>query len=451
MDTLLAAIEKINSVTNRIVWGMPILVTFLLVGLLYSVKLGFFQFSGFKCWMSNTLGRILKSRDKSGDGSSISSYQAMSTALAASIGTGNIVGVASGMALGGAGAVFWMWIAAVIGMMTSFAENALGMMYRQKNKNGEWVGGPMYYIEKGLNQKWLAVFFAVACMLAALGVGNMVQSNAIAGSLKVCFGVPTSVTGIIIAALTAITIFGGIKRIASATEKLVPIMAAFYIIGSLIVILANFKNIGSAFYMIFTGAFNIRSAAGGAGGYTVALAMKYGISRGVFSNEAGLGSSPIVYAAAEKSSPEQVGMWGIFQVFIDTIVVCTLTAVCILVSGALGTGSTDGVEISTAAFANVFGRFGTVFVSVSIVMFAFATLISWSYYGERCVEYLGDGSYIPVYKALYVIFALFGCVINMELVWSVSDTFNGLMAIPNIIALILLSGKLSKKTMKLKK
>lgn len=440
MDKLLGVIERINDITNKIVWGMPVLCTFLLVGMIYSIKSGFFQITGFKCWISATLGKMFKQNaDK--DSGGISAFQAMSTALAASIGTGNIIGVASGMMLGGAGTVFWMWVAAVIGMMTSYAENALGIRYRTKNKKGEWIGGPMYYIEKGLKQKWLAVFFAVACMLAALGVGNMVQSNSIAGSLNVSFGVPKVVTGIIIAVLTGITIFGGLSRIAKATEKLVPIMAIFYILGCFVVIFANFDKVGGAFTKIFEQAFTFKSALGGAGGYTIGKAMKYGISRGVFSNEAGLGSSPIVYAASENATEKEVGMWGIFQVFTDTVIVCTLTAICLLVSGALDMGLKDGVEVSTAAFEGVFGRFGSIFVSVSIVMFAFATLISWSYYGERCLEYLTDEKYIVIYKAFYVVFAMFGCVIDIDLVWSISDTFNGLMALPNLTALILLSGK----------
>lgn len=445
MERLLEYIEKINGILNNIVWGMPVLTAFLLIGLIYSFKLHFFQFTGFKQWTRYTFGSMLGGGKSKTKGNSISAYQAMSTALAASIGTGNIIGVASGILLGGAGAVFWMWAAAAVGMMTSYVENVLGMRYRQKNSRGNWVGGPMYYIEKGINQKWLAVFFSVACMMAALGVGNMVQSNSIAGALKVSFGVPEAVTGVIVALLTALTIFGGIKRIASATEKLVPVMAVFYIIGCLVVIFVNFDKVGDAFALIFKQAFGIRAAAGGIGGYTMSAAVKYGVSRGVFSNEAGLGSSPIVYAASDNSTPHEVGMWGIFQVFVDTIIVCTLTAVCILVSGALDMGLKDGVKISTAAFANVFGSFGSVFVSVSIVMFAFATLVSWSFYGERSLEYLAGEKYTVIYKATYVLFALFGCVINIDLVWSISDTFNGLMALPNIIALLFLLPKLKYK------
>lgn len=438
MELLLEYIEKINGILNNIVWGMPVLTAFLLIGLIYSIKLRFFQFTGFKRWSKHTFGSMLGKGKKSSDGNSISAYQAMSTALAASIGTGNIIGVASGILLGGAGAVFWMWTAAAVGMMTSYVENVLGMRYRQKNGKGNWVGGPMYYIEKGLGQRWLAIFFSVACMMAALGVGNMVQSNSIAGALKVTFNVPEVITGVTVALLTGLTIFGGIKRIASATEKLVPIMAIFYIIGCLVVIAVNFNKVGDAFILIFKQAFGIKAAAGGIGGYTMSAAVKYGISRGVFSNEAGLGSSPIVYAASDNSTPHQVGMWGIFQVFVDTILVCTLTAICIIVSGALNMGLNDGVEVSTAAFANVFGSFGSLFVSISIIMFAFATLVSWSFYGERSLEYLAGEKYTSMYKAAYVLFAFFGCVINIDLVWNISDTFNGLMALPNIIALLFL-------------
>lgn len=433
-------ISKINFYINSVVWGPFMLCFLLFVGIFFTAKLKFFQFTSFKLWWSETAGSLFKKNKQKASDGKISSFQAMATALAGAIGTGNIVGVAGAISLGGAGAIFWMWIASFFGMATIFAENVLGIKYRAK-KNGKFVGGPMYYIEKGLHCKWLAVIFAVFCTVAALGMGNMTQANSVAGALEIGFDVSPKLTGIVLSFLVGIIIFGGIGRIAALTEKLVPFMAIAYTLAAIIVIGVNFKNIPNAFQKIFVQAFDLNSAAGGFMGYGMSRAIKYGISRGVFSNEAGLGSSPIVHAAADTDNPYKQGMWGIFQVFIDTIVLCTLMALCILTTNSEQTGL-DGIALSTAAFENVFGNFGTYFISVSIILFAFATLVSWSYFGERSLEYLTGGKFIRLYRIFYSMITYIGCVMSLSLVWEISDTLNGLMAIPNLIALLFLSQKI---------
>lgn len=441
METFLSLIEKGNNMVNRVVWGPVMLCLLLFVGIMFTVRLRFFQISKIKLWMNHTMGSFFhRPPKKEKQSKAISPFQAMTTALAGAIGTGNIVGVATAITLGGPGAIFWMWVASFFGMMTVFAENILGIRYRCKNQKGEWTGGPMYYIEKGLHKKWLAAAFSVACILASFGMGNMTQANSIAGALQEGFGVSPKITGIVVAALVGLIIFGGIQRIAKVTEKIVPFMALFYMAGALAVLAAHASSIPGVLKDIVQQAFSLQSAAGGAGGCVMAAAVKYGIARGVFSNEAGLGSTPIVHSASDTKEPVEQGMWGIFQVFLDTLVMCTMTALCILCSGAVESGK-EGVALSTAAFSTVFGRFGSLFVAVSIVLFAFATIVGWSFYGERSIEYLSSGSRksIPVYKAVYVVAVAFGCVMDLRLVWSISDTFNGLMAIPNLIALLLLS------------
>ncbi len=439
-------VERVNGVVNSVVWGPAVLMLILVVGVQFSCRLGFFQLTRLGLWWSKTVNPLFRrEKREQKDRKAISPFQALTTALAGSIGTGNIVGVATALTLGGPGAIFWMWLAAFFGMMTIFAENVLGVRYRVRNQRGEWAGGAMYYIERGIGCKWLAVIFAAACVLASFGMGNMTQSNSIAGALWETFSVPPLWTGVAVAALCGVIIFGGIKRISKVTEKIVPFMAVFYMVGGLVVVAANYRAVPGAFGEIFRQAFSLEAAAGGAGGYVIARAMKFGIARGVFTNEAGLGSSPIVHAAAETDEPVEQGMWGMFQVFIDTIVVCTMTALCILCTGVLSTGK-QGVALSTAAFETVFGRFGAVFVAVSIAFFAFATLIGWSFYGERSVEYLAGERLLPVYRLLFAAAAALGCVMDLQLAWDISDTFNGLMAIPNLIALLLLSGEVVKVT-----
>ncbi len=428
-------IADINGFVNKIVWGKYTLIMLLGIGIFFTVKLRFFPIVHFGTWWKHTAMSFLKAKGSSTN-EKISPFRAVATALAGSIGTGNIVGVANAIALGGAGAIFWMWTAAFFGMSTVLAENVLGMKYRVK-RNGKYVGGPMYYIERGMKCKWLAVIFAVFCTLAAFGMGNMTQANSVSGALE-NFGISPKISGIILAVLVGVIIFGGIDRISGLTEKLVPFMAVIYTVVVLIVICVNFREIPTAFGEIFTQAFDLRAAAGGFMGYGMSRAVKYGISRGVFSNEAGLGSSPIVHSAADSDGAYQQGMWGIFQVFVDTIVMCTLMALCILTTNADKT-ELDGIKLSTYSFESVLGIAGNIFISLSIVMFAFATLISWSYYGEKSFEYLTNGRYIKVYRVIYAIVVYAGCVTGITLVWEISDTFNGLMAIPNIIALVFLS------------
>ena len=444
MNNFLYYVEKINNVINSIVWGPPMLILISTVGLIFSVRLKFFQFSQRKLWTKQTFGTIFKKKIKNKK-NEITPFQAVSTALASAIGTGNVVGVATAITLGGSGAVFWMWCAAFLGMMTIFAENVLGVKYRKINNDGKNIGGPMYYIENGLHSPWLARFFAFACILASFGMGNMTQANSIAVSLEKSFKISPQLTGIIISILIGFIILGGITRISKISEKLVPFMALFYILGGLIVIIAHIDNLPKAFFDIISGAFNFKSVAGGASGFTVSNAIKFGISRGVFSNEAGLGSSPIIHSASNETEPVIQGMWGIFQVFIDTIIVCTITALCILTSTTVST-SNDAALLSSQAFCSTFGSLGEYFVTTSISLFAFATIIGWSYYGERCVEYLFGKKNLFIYRAIYTLFILFGSVMHLDLVWSISDTFNGLMALPNLFALLFLSKQVVDET-----
>jgi AGCS family alanine or glycine:cation symporter len=391
--------------------------------------------------------------------------------LAATVGTGNIVGVAIAIAIGGPGAVFWMWLAAFLGMMTNFAENTLGIKYRYKNEKGEWVGGAMVYIERGLgtvfkesrikffqkakflhNWKWLAILFSIFCALASFGIGNMTQANSIASGLESSFHIPMWVTGIVILSMVSLVILGGIKRIASVAEKIVPFMVLLYLLGGLVVVFAHFGNIGSAFSMIFTEAFNFQAGASGVLGYGVAQAARLGITRGVFSNEAGLGSSVMVHSASDVKEPVTQGMWGIFEVFADTIIVCTITALAILASGVYDMNTTlqqiadgiaplQGADLTSSAFSTVFGAFGGQFVSIAIMLFAFTTILGWSFYGERAITYLMGRKAVVPYKVIFVIFIMIGCTIPLPLVWNIADTLNGFMSIPNLFAITLMSGQ----------
>lgn len=440
---LLEQIEKINSVVHPLVWGWPILCAILLAGANFSFRLGFFQFTKCRLWLKITLSSIFGRKEPKKPG--ISQFQALTTALAGSIGTGNIVGVATAITLGGPGSIFWMWVSALFGMMTIFAENVLGMKYRQQAPDGTWRGGAMYYIERGAHSRLLAVVFAAGCVLASFGMGNMAQSNSIAGTLQDSFGVNPGLTGACIAVLLLLVTFGGIRRIAGVTEKLVPLMAAGYLLAAGAVLFVNRHSIPGAFSLIFTEAFGLRPAAGGIGGAAMITAMKCGVSRGIFTNEAGLGSSSMAHASSNGTEPVEQGMWGIFQVFIDTIVICTVTALVILSSGALSTGK-DGAALSAAAFSTVFGRSGGAFVSLSIALFAFATLLGWSYYGECGVRYLAGGRPVPLYRLLFAFSAWAGCGMNLQLVWDICDTFNGFLAVPNLIALFLLGGQVVEET-----
>ncbi|MGN0556146.1 MAG: alanine/glycine:cation symporter family protein [Candidatus Fimenecus sp.] len=442
MDAVFQAIENVNTKVNAIVWGVPMLLLLLAVGLYLTVGTRFFQVTKFGYVLKNTIFSMFRkgqNTEKSKDKNAISPFQALATALAATVGTGNIVGVATAIAAGGAGAIFWMWVSAFFGMMTKYAEIVLGIYFRHKNEKGEWVGGPMYYIEKGLHQKWLAVLFAVFCLLASFGIGSVAQVNGISTAMESAFHIPNYVTGIIICLLAGFIVFGGLKRIVTVTEKFVPLMALLYIVGALVVIVANFRNILPAFGEIFGSAFQLKSVGGGVMGYGIARAMRYGFARGIFSNEAGLGSSVLVHSSADVEEPVEQGLWGIFEVFFDTIVICTLTALAILTTGAHTVEGLEGVAVTMYAFEAVFGRAGSYVVSVGIVLFAFSTLLGWSVYGCRVSEYLGGRSCMQVYKVLFLLVSFIGSVSGVQLVWDLADTFNGLMALPNLVGVLLLS------------
>ncbi|MDR1590272.1 MAG: alanine:cation symporter family protein [Oscillospiraceae bacterium] len=474
------AIADVNGKLNSFIWGPVMLVFFILVGLMFTVRTKVFQVSKFGRWMNATFLAIFKNRKvlRTDDKNAISQFQSLCTALAATIGTGNIVGVATAIALGGPGAVFWMWFSAFLGMMTNYAENTLGIKYRYRDEKGRWVGGAMIYIEKGLKCKWLAVIFSVFCALASFGIGNMTQANSIAsgladnffpnaktlghiftsmepGSMLSDVNLAAVIIGIVIMAFVALVILGGIKRIASVTEKFVPFMAVFYVIGGLIIILVNANRVPAAFGLIFKEAFNFNAGAGGIAGYGIAMAARRGISRGVFSNEAGLGSSVMVHSASDVEEPVVQGMWGIFEVFADTIIVCSITALSILASGVYdfeaynavgGAGLASGAALTSGAFATVFGSFGGKFVSIAIMLFAFSTILGWSYYGERAVQYLLGLKAVTPYKIIFIAAILVGCTLSLGLVWDIADTLNGFMAVPNLIAITLLSGQVVKMT-----
>lgn len=460
-------IKSVNDwINGNIAWGPVMLILIVGTGIYLSARCGFLQFRRFGYMWKNTIGALGK-RVEVKDKGAVSPFQAMTTALAATVGTGNIAGVAGAIALGGPGAVFWMWVSALFGMATKYSEVVLAIKYRERNDKGDWVGGPMYYITKGLgrNWKWLAVVFSVFGALAAFGIGNCTQVNTIAGSITGAIGTVTGaeltgdallaaklIIGAVIAAIVALVIIGGVKRIGSVTEKLVPFMSGIYIVGSLVIVFANIGSIGSVFAAIFEGAFNPQAIVGGVVGITILESMKRGVSRGVFSNEAGLGSAPMAHAAADTDSPVKQGLWGIFEVFVDTIVICTLTALSILMSGvidgsAFSWGGKYGAELTVAAFTGTFGGgLASVFVAIAILLFAGSTILSWSLYGTRCAEYLlGKRSRIP-YQVLFVLFIIVGATMDLSLAWDIADTLNGLMAIPNLIALLGLSGVVIKTT-----
>ncbi|MDE7303803.1 MAG: sodium:alanine symporter family protein [Oscillospiraceae bacterium] len=570
MDKIVETITSVNGAINGVVWGIPMLVLIIATGIYMTVRTGFFQITRIKHWANETFLAIFKKKSvtKTKEKKAISQFQALSTALAATIGTGNIAGVATAIAVGGPGAVFWMWLSAFFGMMTNYSENVLGIFYRKKNDHGEWSGGAMYYINEGLKDrkgfkhiaKPLAVLFSIFCVLASFGIGNMTQVNSISSAMKSNFNIPTIVTGIALAVIAALVIVGGIKRIASVTEKLVPFMAVFYIVGCLIIFFSNFSQIPYVFSSIFRNAFNFGAIAGGVGGYIIKRAVTMGFKRGVFSNEAGLGSSVMVHSASDVKEPVIQGMWGIFEVFFDTIIVCTLTSFVILsspadsktfdeamqsisteaqyfeihttsdgsvvnliddninalyeiapdnaaegtyteyaaktvygqdltvklrtadsVSGesdftyanvmeiqgvqgknADGTLMTDengnpvitsvtisevnGVPLVTYAFSLRLGHIAGKILAIAILLFAFSTVLGWSFYGTKALEYLFGTKATIVYKVIFVLFVIVGCTMNLSLAWDIADTLNGLMAVPNLIGVLLLSATVIKIT-----
>ncbi|MGN0553481.1 MAG: alanine/glycine:cation symporter family protein [Oscillospiraceae bacterium] len=563
MQSFIDTVSNVNGAINSVVWGIPMLILIIATGIYLTVRTGFFQITKIKTWANETFLAIFKKKSvtKTSEKKAITQFQALSTALAATIGTGNIAGVATAICIGGPGAVFWMWISAFFGMMTNFSENVLGIYFRKKNEKGEWSGGAMYYIEEGLKErkglrhiaKPLAVLFAIFCVFASFGIGNMAQVNSISSAMLSNFSIPTLVTGIVLAVIAALVILGGIKRIASVTEKLVPFMAVFYIIGCLVIFVLNFRQIPYVFSSIFKSAFSFSAVAGGVGGYIVKRAITMGFKRGVFSNEAGLGSSVMVHSASDVKEPVIQGMWGIFEVFFDTIIVCTLTAFVILSSPAnslsfdevmnnistqaqyfeihtsedgivnlidsninpklivaaddaaegtyteypaktvygqelsvkimnndCASGENDftfanvmeikgvqakdengnlvtdesgnpviasveinevnGVPLVTYAFSQKLGSVAGKILAIAILLFAFSTTLGWSFYGTKALEYLLGTKATYVYKVIFILFIIVGCTMNLSLAWDISDTLNGLMAIPNLIGVLSLSG-----------
>ena len=458
-------ITNVNNAVNKVVWGWPALILLGFVGVLMTVLTKCFQLTHFGHWVRNTIGSIFGDRHvtkHTGD-KSISQFQSLCTALAATVGTGNIVGVAGAIAVGGPGAVFWMWLIAFFGMMTNYSENVLGILYRRKNAKGEWCGGAMYYLRDGLGSKKgcktigavLAVLFSCFCLLASFGIGNMSQVNSMVANVNTAFGIPTIATGIFLVLAVGLVILGGLKRIAAFTEKIVPFMVIAYLAGTIIIICMHITAIPAVFASIFQGAFALKSAAGGVVGSGIALAMQMGMKRGVFSNEAGLGSSVMVHSSSNVREPVRQGMWGIFEVFADTIVVCSLTALTILSSGAvdLATGQLTAAaeevgssSLMSYAFSQTFGTPGAWFIALAILLFAYSTVLGWSHYGATACEYLFGAASTTVYRVVFVCIVLAGSVIKAQLAWDISDTFNGLMMLPNLIGVLVLSPQVMKCT-----
>ena len=463
-------LSQFISTIDDIAWGPVMLLLLVGTGFYLSIRMGFMQFSRIPYWWKNTAGKLTH-KHVAGEGE-VTPFQALTTALAATVGTGNIAGVTGAIFIGGPGAVFWMWIAALVGMMTKYAEVVLAVQYRERNEKGDWVGGPMYYIKNGLGKDWawLGGIFCVLAALAAFGIGNATQVQSIADAINnaidsftpnaagtfLFFGsavrVSTFIVGVVVAVIVALVLFGGIKRIGQVTEKLVPFMAVIYIVAALIVIIANIGHIGKVFAMIFEGAFNADAAIGGAFGITVLTSMKKGVGRGCFSNEAGLGSAPIAHAATSETDPVRQGLYGIFEVFMDTIVICTLTSLTVLSAycaggiditwGAGGNGSNVAAAMST-----VFGsKLAAVVIAVCLSLFALSTILSWSLYGTRCFEYLFGVKATKIYQGLFIVFVIIGATMSLADAWNLADALNGFMAIPNLIALLALSGVTIKLT-----
>ncbi len=448
-------IENINSVVNNFIWGVPAMLCIFGVGLYLSIRTHFLQIRKFPYAIKTTIGRMFRKRNAS-DGA-LTPFQAVCTALAATVGTGNIAGVAGAIAIGGPGAVFWMWISALLGMCTKFAEVTLAVHFREKNTNGDLVGGPMYYIKNGLGEKWiwLAYLFAAFGVLTVFGTGNATQVNTITTAINSALlnyhvisegAVSTSnlIIGIVITVLVGMILLGGIKRIGQVTEKLVPFMALLYIVLALGVVLMNIRVLPAVFVSIIRGAFQPSAVTGGVVG-SMFMSMKKGVSRGIFSNEAGLGTGSIAHACADTRKPVKQGMFGIFEVFADTIVICTLTALVILCSQVpVNYGAAAGAELTIQGFTSVYGDWVSIFTAVAMCCFAFSTILGWGLYGARCIEFLFSEKVINPFMVAYSLVAILGATANLGLMWSIAETFNGLMAIPNLIALFLLSGTVVK-------
>ena len=461
--------EEIVSKLNAIAWGPWMLILLVGTGIFLTCLVKFLQLRKFGYAMKNTIGKIFV-KQIAGEGE-ITPFQAMSTALAATVGTGNIAGVTGAIIIGGPGAVFWMWVSAFFGMVTKYAEVVLAIRYRQRNEKGEWVGGPMYYIRNGLGQNWawLGTIFSILACLAAFGIGNMTQVNTIATSINTAlssFGVHTAasvtmfshqlqisslIIGVLIAIEVGLVLMGGVKRIGAVTERIVPFMAAVYIVMALTVVAFNLDAVGPVFSSIFRGAFAPDAAIGGAFGISVMTVIQKGVGRGVFSNEAGLGSAPMAHASSSETNPVMQGMYGIFEVFMDTIVICTLTAMVLLCGIHSGVevqwGVGGGVELIIASISTVFGqKLGSSLIAIAVALFALSTVLSWALYGSRCFEFLFGRKLLPVYQTVFVLVCLIGASMELNLVWNIADTLNGFMVIPNLVALIGLSGVVAKLT-----
>ena len=453
---MLSTIEAVNSVVNNFIWGVPAMICIIGVGLYLSIRTRFLQIRKFPYSMKVTLGRMMKKKEAS-DGA-LTPFQAVCTALAATVGTGNVAGVAGAIAIGGPGAVFWMWISALLGMCTKFAEVTLAVHFRETNAQGDLVGGPMYYIKNGLDKKWhfLAYLFAAFGVLAVFGTGNATQVNTITTAIDSALSsfnvLPADavklvnlIIGVALAIIIALILIGGIKRIGNVTSKLVPFMAIMYIVLALGVIIFHIKSVPAVFASIIEGAFHPASVTGGVVG-SFFMSMKKGVSRGIFSNEAGLGTGSIAHACADTRKPVKQGLFGIFEVFADTIVICTLTALVILCSGTPVTyGKAAGAELTISGFTSVYGSWISVFTAVAMCCFAFSTIIGWGLYGARCIEFLfSSEKIVKPFMVVYSLVAILGATVELGLLWSIAETFNGLMAIPNLIAVFLLSGTVVK-------
>ena len=452
---MLQMIENINSAVNNFIWGVPAMICIFGVGLYLSIRTGFLQIFKFPYAIRTTIGRMFRKRDAS-DGA-LTPFQAVCTALAATVGTGNIAGVAGAIAIGGPGAVFWMWISAILGMCTKFSEVTLAVHFRERNQEGDYVGGPMYYIKNGLGKNWhfLAVLFSAFGVLTVFGTGNATQVNTITTAINSALlnfhvishssvGTANLIIGIIVAILVALILLGGIKRIGQVAERLVPFMAFIYIFFALGVVVLNIDQLPAVFGSIINGAFHPASVTGGIVG-SFFMSMKKGVARGIFSNEAGLGTGSIAHACADTKEPVKQGLLGIFEVFTDTILICTLTALVILCSGIpIGFGADAGAELTISGFTSTYGNWISIFTAVALCCFAFSTIIGWGLYGARCIEFLFSSKVIKPFMLVYSLVAILGATVDLGMLWSIAETFNGLMAIPNLIALFLLSGTVVK-------
>ncbi len=455
---MLEFITNLNQVVNQFIWGVPAMVCILGVGLYLSIRTGFLQIRKFRYAIHTTLGRMFKKKEAS-DGA-ITPFQAVCTALAGTVGTGNIAGVAGAIALGGPGAVFWMWCSAILGMCTKFAEVTLAVHFHERSASGQLVGGPMYYISNGLGKKWhwLALLYSLFGVLTVFGTGNATQVNTITAAINSAVQnfctIPEStaskmnlIIGIVIATLIAVVLLGGIKRIGNVAERLVPFMALLYIVMSLGVVIVNIGRLPEVFVSIIGGAFTPKGFTGGVVG-SMFLSMKKGVSRGIFSNEAGLGTGSIAHACADTEKPVKQGMFGIFEVFADTIIICTLTALVILCSGTtVNYGHAAGAELTISGFTSVYGGWITIFTALALCCFAFTTIIGWGLYGSRCISFLfSTEKVVRPFLVVYSLVAILGATVDLGLLWDIADTFNGLMSIPNLIGIFLLSGTVVKLT-----